>query len=475
MMKYKLVSSMLVGVVLAASLYSKPNIILLMADDFGYEALACNGGTTYETPAFDRIATRGMRFTNAYSQPVCTPSRVKIMTGRSNSRNYVSFGVLKQGEVTFGNILKDAGYKTAIAGKWQLSGESKDGHKGMWWDECGFDESCMWAYAHYLKPRDLEHYLANSNLKKGKNSSRFWNPSIIENGKYRPTEADDFGPDIYSNYVLDFIERNKDEPFFVYYPMALTHGPFVPTPHTKDYPEKDKYGSDKKYFGDMVRYTGFIIENIIKKLDELGIAENTLLLFTCDNGTGRGIVSWMDDRLVTGGKAFPVDAGTHVPLLAYWKGTIEGGSVCSDLVEFSDFMPTLAEVGGGQLPDDRILDGKSFLPQLLGEKGNPRDSIVVHYDIDPDDKPKFRRVRFAFDGKYKLYMDGRMFEVAKDWLEQNPLAMEQAGIQARKARKRLQAVLDQQPEWNPDNSMFGGKPSKNYQKFLELQAELSKK
>jgi arylsulfatase A len=130
-----------------------------MADDFGYEALACNGGTTYETPAFDRIAAQGMRFTHAYSQPVCTPSRVKIMTGRSNSRNYVSFGVLKQGEITFGNILKDAGYKTAVAGKWQLSSESKDGHKGMWWDECGFDESCMWAYAHYLKPEDLEHYL----------------------------------------------------------------------------------------------------------------------------------------------------------------------------------------------------------------------------------------------------------------------------------------------------------------------------
>jgi arylsulfatase A len=257
--------------------------------------------------------------------------------------------------------------------------------------------------------------------------------------------------------------------------MALTHGPFVPTPHTKDFPEKDKYGSDKKYFGDMVRYTGFIIENIINKLEELGIAENTLLLFTCDNGTGRGMVSWMGDRLVTGGKAFPVDAGTHVPLLAYWKGTIEPGSVCNDLVEFSDFMATLAEAGGAELPTDRVLDGISFLPQLLGKKGNPRESIIVHYDIDPDDKPKFRRVRFAFDGKYKLYMDGRMFEVAKDWLEQNPLAMEQAGKQARMARNRLQTVLDRQPEWQPDNSMFGGKPSKTFQQFLKLQAELSKK
>jgi arylsulfatase A len=142
-------------------------------------------------------------------------------------------------------------------------------------------------------------------------------------------------------------------------------------------------------------------------------------------------------------------------------------------VEFSDFLPTLAEAGKAKVPTDRIIDGQSFYPQLLGKIGNPRENIIVHYDIDPDDKPKFRRVRFAFDGKYKLYMDGRMFEVAEDWLEQSPLALEQSSNEAKKARKRLQEALDDQPEWDPDNSMFGGKPSKAFQNFLELQAELS--
>lgn len=457
----------------AAAQARRPNIILLMADDMGYEALACNGGTSYETPAFDRIAAQGMRFTRCYAQPVCTPSRVKIMTGQSNARNYVSFGVLREGEVTFGNVLKDAGYKTCVVGKWQLSGQGGKGPKGMWWEESGFDESCMWAYAHYLQPKDLEHFLANSSLKKGKNSSRFWNPSILKNGVYQPTTRKDFGPDIYSGYLLDFIERNKEEAFFVYYPMALTHGPFVPTPHSRDFPEQDKFSSDKKYFGDMVRYTGYILERILQKLEETGIAEDTLVLFTADNGTGRGMVSWLGDRLVTGGKALPVEAGTHVPMLAYWKGTIEPGSVCHDLIDLSDYLPTLAEAGQGKLPTDRVLDGRSFLPQLKGQRGNPRQSVVIHYDKDPDAaKPTFRRVRFAYDGTYKLYLDGRLFEVGKDYLEQSPLDMNRAGPEVREARIRLEEALDDLPEWKPDNSTFGGKPSKTFQQFLKLHLKL---
>ena len=453
----------------------RPNVILMMADDCGYEALACNGGTTYETPRFDRIASTGMRFTRCYSQPVCTPSRVKIMTGQSNARNYVAFGVLREGEVTFGNVLKAAGYKTCIAGKWQLSGNGGKRTKGMWWQDCGFDESCMWAYAHYLQPQDLEHYRNSSTLKKGKSSSRFWKPSIIENGKYRPTTEADFGPDIYTDFILDFIERNQDEPFFVYYPMALTHAPFVPTPHSEGFSSRDKFASNRKYFGDMVRYSGHLMERIIGKLEETGIAEETLVIFTCDNGTGRGVESWMGDRLVMGGKAFPIDAGTHVPMIATWKGTIQPGSVCHDLVDFSDFLPTLAELGHAEAPTDRVLDGRSFLPQLKGEKGNSRDSVLVHYDKDPASAtPKFRRVRFAFDGRHKLYLDGRMIEVANDYLEQATLDLDGATSGTLNARVRLQAGLDTLPAWAPDNSSFNGKPSKDYRKLLDGHAKVMK-
>ena len=267
----------------------RPNVILLMADDMGYEALACNGGTTYETPKLDAIAAQGMRFTNCYSQPVCTPSRVKIMTGRSNARNYTAFGVLIPEERTFGNIMKAAGYKTGISGKWQLSGKGNGTTikgPGTWMDKCGFDESCMWAYQHYLSEADFEHYRKNASKFINGGTSRFWNPGVIENGEYRPTTVDDYGPDIYSEFLLDFITKNRDEEFFYYFPMALTHAPFVPTPESADLSEASKFKSDTKHFGDMVRYCGTILERIVKRLDEHGIAEETLVLFTCDNGTG---------------------------------------------------------------------------------------------------------------------------------------------------------------------------------------------
>ncbi|MEM7477417.1 MAG: sulfatase-like hydrolase/transferase [Planctomycetota bacterium] len=452
----------------------RPNVVLIMADDMGYEALGCNGGSSYETPILDRIAKRGMRFTHCYSQPVCTPSRVKIMTGRSNARNYVDFGVLKPGEKTFGNVMKEAGYRSAIAGKWQLSGRGNatDPNPGTWMDRCGFDEHCMWAYEHYLSKEDWKtHQATNAPGEKSKVASRFWHPCVLENGKHRPTTADDFGPDIYSDFLLKFIEKNRDDPFFVYYPMALTHSPFVPTPDSREVNPGDKFRSQGKYFGDMVRYTGKIVERFITKIEELGIAENTLILFTCDNGTGRSILSYMGDRPIPGGKAMPIDAGCHVPMLAYWKGTIQPGSVCNDLVDFSDFLPTIAELGNAEVPKDRTLDGRSFLPQLKGEFGNPRDSVLVHYDKSPQaKKPSFRRVRFAYDGQYKLYLDGRLFDVPNDWEEQNSISLSDASSEAMAARKKLQQALERLPQWTPDNSVFGGEPDilmKNRMKQLK--------
>ncbi len=451
---------------------SRPNIILIMADDLGYEGLACNGGTSYETPRLDTLAAKGMRFTHCYSQPVCTPSRVKIMTGQSNARNYQAFGLLPAGERTFGNVLKAAGYRTCIAGKWQLSGNPDEKRPGSWWQDCGFDQSCMWAYAHYHDADDWAHY-QNTSIFNSKKASRFWNPSILENGQYRPTNGDDFGPDLYTNFILDFIEANQTQPFFVYYPMALTHSPFVPTPHSKPFPEEHKTRSRGEYFGDMIRYTGFLVDRILDKLDELRLTENTLVLFTTDNGTHRGLVSRMGDRIIPGGKAIPVDAGCHVPMIAYWKGTIRPGSVCHDLIDFSDFLPTLAEAASTSVPKDRPLDGRSFLPQLLGELGNPRDEVIVHYDKDPAaETPTFRRVRFAFDGRYKLYDDGRLFDVPHDWDEETPLSSSEKTPYLRQIEARLQSAFGNLPAWTPDNRVFGDGPDSETSKRLKRKRTL---
>ncbi len=327
----------------------------------------------------------------------------------------------------------------------------------------------MWAYHRDLEKTDAERYTFFG--KKPKKTSRFWNPAILKNGKYLPTTPDDYGPDIYCDFILDFIERNQNDDFFAYYPMTLTHNPFVATPHSKDQSAKAKTKSQSRFFGDMIQYTGHLVDRILNKLEKLGIAENTLVMFTADNGTYRGIVSMMDDRVVHGGKGLPVDAGVHVPMLAYWKGTIAPGELCTDLIEFSDFFPTIANVGSANMPTDRVIDGRSFLAQLKGKKGNPRDSVTVHYDKSPDKKdPDFHRVRFAYDGRFKLYLDGRMFDVPNDWTEEHPLSTETASATVKDRRSKLQEALDTLPEWTPDNSYFAGKSSPSMQMFLDKHA-----
>lgn len=449
----------------------RPNVILIMADDLGMESLECFGGTSFKTPTFNRLSSQGMRFTQCYSQPICTPSRNKIMTGRSNARNYQSFGHLDKNEITFGTLMKNAGYCTAIAGKWQLTGGgggtgTKDG-RGSYADDCGFDETCMWAYDRDVTKDQAEKYYSKFPAGQKQKMSRFWYPGILKNGKLMDTVESDFGPDIYTNFLLDFIERNHDEPFFVYYPMALTHNPFVPMPITKGVDQlslKEKLSGDIKNFPDMVRYTGILVDRFLNKLDHLGIAENTIVIFTSDNGNYRSLVYQMNGRTVIGGKGLPLDAGCHAATIAWWKGKINPGSTCDDLIDFSDFLPTIAQAGNAKLPTDRVIDGRSFLARLegnsyVGPQYTPRSAIFIHYDKSPDsEEPDFHRVRFAFDGRYKLYLDGRMFDVLWDFEEQNPLGFPSNSPEVKSIRTDLQQVLDQMPTWEPDNSFFKGQP-----------------
>jgi arylsulfatase A len=399
----------------------QPNIILIMADDIGYECLGCYGSKSYKTPVLDELAGTGMRFEHCYSQPLCTPSRVKIMTGRSNARNYVKFGVLDFEEKTSAHVLKSVGYDTYIVGKWQLMGRGAAGPY-----DAGFDEYCLWHMEDAYSPK----------------GSRYRDPKVILNGQLLENLEGKYGPDVFCNHILELIDRHKSKqsrPFFIYFPMALTHGPFEPTPDSRGWGQNLK---DKKYYGDMVAYMDKIVGRIVRKLDELGLRENTLLLFTGDNGTPRGITSEMKDgSFIDGGKGLTTDAGTHVALIANWKGTMPAGKVCTDLVDFSDMLPTLAEAGGGSLPESVAIDGRSFLPQLRGKRGNPRDWIFCWYRRDPGTT----LYRFARDKRWKLYGDGdydragNLYDVAADTLEENP---NPSGPEAAAARRRLQAVLD---------------------------------
>ncbi|MCB1018640.1 MAG: sulfatase-like hydrolase/transferase [Acidobacteria bacterium] len=447
MPRFSLLFGCLLWMLASSPAGARPNLVLIMADDMGFECLSPYGGKSYSTPNMERMARDGMLFTHCYSQPVCTPSRNKIMTGRRNTRNYRSFGALLPTEPTFAKVLKAAGYRTAVAGKWQLS-DGGGGPLGSTPEQAGFDEHFLWAYEHDMTPKQWDEYVGarGSDAK----TSRYWHPAILHDGKLVPTGPDDFGPDLYADFLLDFIERNKDQPFFAYYPMALIHGPFVPTPHSSSIPEEDKHGNKKKYMADMVAYSDFLVGRILDKLDQLGLSENTLVLFTGDNGTTRGIRSQIEGRTVIGAKATPVDGGTHVGLLARWKGAIEPGSKNDDLIDFSDFLPTLAEAGDAPLPSGVAFDGRSFLAQLRGLAGDPRDWLFMDYDKDPDfppEKKKWPPARFVRTKRYKLYADGRFFDVPNDWEEQSPITPGQAGAEGEQTRAMLQAVLDQTPPW----------------------------
>jgi arylsulfatase A len=405
----------------------RPNIVLIMADDFGYECLGCNGSVSYRTPVLDGLAATGVRFTHCFSQPLCTPSRVQIMTGKHNFRNYRAFGWLDPRETTFGQLLKRAGYRTCIAGKWQLNGLT---YQLPGYDDngrprhFGFDEYCLWQLT---QPKSQ--------------GERYADPLVEFRGEEPVVREGEYGPDVFLEFVTEFIEQNQTEPFFVYYPMVLTHDPFVPTPDSPAWRgNRNKKG--KQFFADMVAYTDQCVGRIVAKLDELGLRENTLILFTGDNGSPRQITSETASGTIAGGKGLTLDSGCHVPLVANWKGVARGGVVCNDLIEFTDFLPTLLDAARTKPPADLILDGRSFLPQLRGEPGQPRDWVFCHYDpvwgtFEPD--------RFARDHRHKLYRDGRLFDVQSDPRETAPLPDDAEPA----VRQKLQSALDSFPPWEP--------------------------
>lgn len=396
----------------------------------GYECLSSNGSLSYQTPVLDQLAEEGIRFTRCFSQPLCTPSRVKIMTGKYNYRNYEKFGYLKTNEVTFAHVMKEAGYKTCIAGKWQLNGISGE-ERAEGWDDVsrpfhfGFDEYCLWQ----LDQR----------------GSRYADPLIIRNGEYLTGLTGQYGPDIFCDFIVDFIQRTKDKPFFAYYPMVLVHDPFVPTPDSEEWQNRElRTKNDPKYFADMMSYLDKVIGRIIEKLDEEQIRKNTILIFTADNGTNRRIVSKTVTRDVPGGKGLTLDSGNNVPLIISWPRKIRKSRVEDCLVEFSDFFPTLAEIAG---VDSSHSDGRSFYPLLLGRSYKERDWVFIHYDPMWSDFLNNQRNRYVRSENHKLYVDGRFYSPALDPFEKDPIHPGSMTEDEIAIKKGLQQVLDDAPEW----------------------------
>lgn len=396
---------------------AKTNVVLILIDDFGYECLTANGGESYRTPVMDKLAATGVRLDQLHAQPLCTPTRVALMTGQGNKRNYTRFGHLDPKQQTFGHLFKAAGYATCVVGKWQLS----NGFEGP--RLFGFEENCLWQLV--------------------RRPGRYRNPGLEINGKEVDFKKDEYGPDLVNDYALDFITRQKDRPFFLYYPMMLTHSPYDATPDSPDYLTAKSVDGTKelRHFPDMVAYADKLIGKLVAKLEELKLRENTLVVIMGDNGTGAGTRSRFKGREVVGGKGSSLIWGTHVPGIVSWPGRAASGRVCADMLEAADILPTICEAAQVPVPPELKVEGRSFLPQLRGETGNPKDALYVWYNPAGGARALHE---FAHDARYKLYADGRFFDTIADDLEKSPLKESELSPEAKAVRTKLKSLLDAQ-------------------------------
>ena len=345
---------------------SRPNFVVMLCDDIGAHELGLYGHPVHQTPRLDQLGREGIWFETAFATPICHPTRFALMTGQYGHHNGVyQFprrpGGPKQANVgvddiaahrTFGNILQDAGYATAQCGKWQLSGE----HPTLI-HEAGFDSYRMWAYTHNLPAGATHDGLWEGKL--GGKTARYWHPSIVENGRYLDTTIDSYGPDLFADFAIDFMrshveEAEADEPFFVYYPMALVHSPYWPTP-LDDPSDQQKDRQAKSNWRSNVEYTDHIVGRIVDALDELGVRDNTVVMFIGDNGTGGD------------GKAQPTERGCRVPFIVNGPRLVKPTGRSRELVDITDVLPTLCELACAEVPADRPIDGVSFAPYLRGE------------------------------------------------------------------------------------------------------------
>jgi len=422
----------------------QPNILFILVDDLGKEWISCYGAEGIKTPAIDKLATMGMEFNNAWCMPQCTPTRVTLLTGQypfrhgwTNHWDVPRWGAgahfdPKQ-NTTYANVLREAGYATCAAGKWQIDDFRVEPNAMQ---EAGFDEWCMWTgYEAHNPP----------------SANRYWDPYINIKGKGSKAYPGQFGPDIYCDYLIDFIGKHKDQPMLLYYPMVLTHGPLTTTPDNKK--ETDK----RRLFAGMVDYTDKLVGRLVAALDDAGLRENTIIIFTTDNGTG-GISNSRLGHVVRGGKTkMSEQNGTAMPFILNCPGTVPSGVETDALIDFTDILPTFAELGGGNLPTDRVVDGKSFAPLIIGKaKGSPRRWIMsmgggpaalregrVVPALNYDD-------RVIRDQRFKLWIDTnrkpiKLFDLSTDpWEEQN--LIDSNDPFARAAFKRLTAVAASFPQ-----------------------------
>jgi arylsulfatase A-like enzyme len=397
----------------------QPNIILIMVDDMGRDWVSCYG-SDHQTPNIDRLAKQGRRYTTAWCMPICTPTRVTLLTGQYPFRHgwtqhydvprWGGDGLSWTSFTTFARVLREAGYATGIGGKWQVNDfraqpEALKRH--------GFDEHCVWTGAEKGHPETEQ---------------RYWNGSIMTNGKRNSVP---YGPDTISDFAIDFVQRHREKPFLFYYPMLLTHGPFGSTPLNKDNPPQEK---QEQYAG-FVSYMDHLVGRLTQAVDKAGIAERTMIVFVGDNGSSAP--GTLDGELYEKGKGQRADKGVHVPFIVRAPFLIpQAGLYSNDLVDFTDLYPTFVELARAKLPEGVTLDGKSLVPSLSGDEDPFKKRNWIYTQIGD-----FRMVR---DWQYVLDNQQGFYKILADPLQaRNLFTSKERVIPGRRAR--LQKILDRFP------------------------------
>ena len=407
----------------------KPNIILILTDDLGYGELGCYGQNLIETPNIDKLAENGIRFTQHYAgSPVCAPSRCVLLTGKHTGNSDIrgngqwasrddvgnnrylaavadstlegQFPLLEDTR-TIGTFLQQEGYTTGIVGKWGLGApptRSTPLQKGF---DFFYGYNCR-SQAHtffplHLYKNDKRVYLDNDNVPPGTKLDEGADPYDINS--YNKYTLKEYSPDLMFREITNFVEANRDNPFFMYWATPIPHVPIQAPKEWVDY-YVNKFGDEEPYLGDkgyfphrypragyaaMITYLDDQVGQLVQQLKTLGIYENTLIIFTSDNGptfNGGSDSPWFDSakpfKSEHGwGKNFLHEGGIRVPFIAHWPGKIKPGTQSDHISAFWDILPTLCEVAGTDSPDDT--DGISFLPALKGDSQKEHEFLYWEY------------------------------------------------------------------------------------------------
>ena len=382
----------------------KPNIIYILADDLGIGDVSAYGSDSNRTPVIDKLASEGIRFQHGYTAPLCGPSRALILTGRYAFRtgavNQDMCGNLKPSEeIMIPTVLRSAGYVTSMIGKWgQLPLNPSD---------FGFDD--------YIR---------------FKGSGVYWSKEKAKADMYTVNGVDkqlgdQYMPDLMHEHMVKFISANVSKPFFLYYSLVQVHAKIQPTPDSKP-------GSD--LYTDNIAYMDKLVGKLLHTLDSLKLRENTLIVFMGDNGTAnqyaaRGTIG---GRPLSGKKGSMLECGGLVPTIACWPGKIAPGQVSKTLIDASDLLPTFADVAGAKLPTKNIIDGHSFLPQLLGQKGQQREWIFC----------ELGNKWYVRDARWKLNRENELYDMINSPFEEKLITNYASNKEASEAFNRLKGVLD---------------------------------